>query len=540
MGKKTTKHERGPAVLPLPPALPKKRTTRKPAAEKPAETETVTTTTPEAVSAMAENAVGTETAKKKILFVGAEVMPFAATGGLGDVLGSLPAALAKTGRVDVRVVLPLYGSIAQSWRSQMREEYITSVRLAWREQYCGIYSLVRDGVTYYFIDNEYYFRRPALYGYFDDGERYAFFCMAVMEMMNRLNYYPDILHAHDWQAALSVVYLNCLYRNRPWYGTMRTVFTIHNIEYQGQYDFAILGDVFALGENEHALMEYNGCINLMKAAIECADRVTTVSPRYAWEIRTPEYAHGLDAALNRNAGKLSGILNGIDYDFYNPATDPCIAERYSVQNMAGKTADKLALQRETGLPERADVPMLAVVSRLAAHKGLDLVSGCIYELVGGHDLQLVILGKGESGFEDFFRELQARFPDKVRALITYDRDLSKRIYAAADLFLMPSRSEPCGLSQMIASRYGAIPVVRETGGLKDTVHAYEAWNGAGNGFSFTNYNAGDMCYVIGEAVDLYHQKPEAYKALRKRGMAEDFSWARSAKKYREIYDSICK
>ena len=354
MGKKTTKHERGPAVLPLTPALPKKRTTRKPAAEKPAETETVTTTTPEAVSAMAENAVGTETAKKKILFVGAEVMPFAATGGLGDVLGSLPAALAKTGRVDVRVVLPLYGSIAQSWRSQMREEYITSVRLAWREQYCGIYSLVRDGVTYYFIDNEYYFRRPALYGYFDDGERYAFFCMAVMEMMNRLNYYPDILHAHDWQAALSVVYLNCLYRNRPWYGTMRTVFTIHNIEYQGQYDFAILGDVFALGENEHALMEYNGCINLMKAAIECADRVTTVSPRYAWEIRTPEYAHGLDAALNRNAGKLSGILNGIDYDFYNPATDPCIAERYSVQNMAGKTADKLALSGRRVCPS---VPM---------------------------------------------------------------------------------------------------------------------------------------------------------------------------------------
>lgn len=539
MVKKTTKHERGPAVLPLTPALPKKRTTRKPAAEKPAETETVTTTTPEAVSAMAENAVGTETAKKKILFVGAEVMPFAATGGLGDVLGSLPAALAKTGRVDVRVVLPLYGSIAQSWRSQMREEYITSVRLAWREQYCGIYSLVREGVTYYFIDNEYYFRRPALYGYFDDGERYAFFCMAVMEMMNRLNYYPDILHAHDWQAALSVVYLNCLYRNRPWYGTMRTVFTIHNIEYQGQYDFAILGDVFALGENEHALMEYNGCINLMKAAIECADRVTTVSPRYAWEIRTPEYAHGLDAALNRNAGKLSGILNGIDYDFYNPATDPCIAERYSVQNMAGKTADKLALQRETGLPERADVPMLAVVSRLAAHKGLDLVSGCIYELVGGHDLQLVILGKGESGFEDFFRELQARFPDKVRALITYDRDLSKRIYAAADLFLMPSRSEPCGLSQMIASRYGAIPVVRETGGLYDSIKPYwvEGDTLHGNGFTFANYSAQELRERTEAALGVWYNKPERDR-LVERVMTTDFSWNASAEQYLALYEGI--
>lgn len=537
MVKKATKHERGPAVLPLTPALPKKRTPRKPAAEKPAETETVTSTTPEAVSAMAEHAVGT--AKKKILFVGAEVMPFAATGGLGDVLGSLPAALAKTGRVDVRVVLPLYGSIAQSWRSQMREEYITSVRLAWREQYCGIYSLVRDGVTYYFIDNEYYFRRPALYGYFDDGERYAFFCMAVMEMMNRLNYYPDILHAHDWQAALSVVYLNCLYRNRPWYGTMRTVFTIHNIEYQGQYDFAILGDVFALGENEHALMEYNGCINLMKAAIECADRVTTVSPRYAWEIRTPEYAHGLDAALNRNAGKLSGILNGIDYDFYNPATDPCIAERYSVQNMAGKTADKLALQRETGLPERADVPMLAVVSRLAAHKGLDLVSGCIYELVGGHDLQLVILGKGESGFEDFFRELQARFPDKVRALITYDRDLSKRIYAAADLFLMPSRSEPCGLSQMIASRYGAIPVVRETGGLYDSIKPYwvEGDTLHGNGFTFANYSAQELRERTEAALGVWYNKPERDR-LVERVMTTDFSWNASAEQYLALYEGI--
>lgn len=540
--KQVTKHERGPAILPLTPMPEKEK--RRPGRKKkapeadPVQTAETAATIATTEPAAAETAVA-ETAKKKILFVGAEVMPFAATGGLGDVLGSLPAALAQTGRVDVRVVMPLYGGIAPAWRAQMKEEYITSVRLAWREQYCGIYSLTKDGVTYYFIDNEYYFRRPALYGYYDDGERYAFFCMAVLEMMNRLNYYPDILHAHDWQAALSVVYLNCLYRSRPWYGTMRTVFTIHNIEYQGQYDFAILGDVFALGEDEHALMEYGGCINLMKAAIECADRVTTVSPRYAWEIRTPEYAHGLESALERNAGKLSGILNGIDTVYYDPAHDPCIAADYSAQNMEGKVQDKLALQRETGLPERADVPMLAVISRLAAHKGLDLITGCIYDLVAAHDLQLVILGKGESGFESFFRELESRFPDKVRALITYDRDLSKRVYAAADIFLMPSRSEPCGLSQMIASRYGAIPVVRETGGLYDSIKPYwvEGDTLHGNGFTFANYSAAELRERTEAALGVWYNKPERDR-LVERVMTTDFSWGRSAERYLELYEGM--
>ena len=540
--KQVTKHERGPAILPLTP-MPEKEKRRPGRKKKAPEAEPVQTAEPAATIATTEPAAAetavAETAKKKILFVGAEVMPFAATGGLGDVLGSLPAALAQTGRVDVRVVMPLYGGIAPAWRAQMKEEYITSVRLAWREQYCGIYSLTKDGVTYYFIDNEYYFRRPALYGYYDDGERYAFFCMAVLEMMNRLNYYPDILHAHDWQAALSVVYLNCLYRSRPWYGTMRTVFTIHNIEYQGQYDFAILGDVFALGEDEHALMEYGGCINLMKAAIECADRVTTVSPRYAWEIRTPEYAHGLESALERNAGKLSGILNGIDTVYYDPAHDPCIVADYSAQNMEGKVLDKLALQRETGLPERADVPMLAVISRLAAHKGLDLITGCIYDLVAAHDLQLVILGKGESGFESFFRELESRFPDKVRALITYDRDLSKRVYAAADIFLMPSRSEPCGLSQMIASRYGAIPVVRETGGLYDSIKPYwvEGDTLHGNGFTFANYSAAELRERTEAALGVWYHKPERDR-LVERVMTTDFSWGRSAERYLELYEGM--
>ncbi len=476
---------------------------------------------------------------KKILFAGAEAMPFAATGGLGDVLGSLPAALAATEKADVRVVLPLYSAVSDEWRRQMKQETVFFVKLAWREQYCGIYSLKKNGVTYYFIDNEYYFKRPALYGFYDDGERYAYYCMAVMELMARLDFYPDILHAHDWQAALTVVYLNCLYRRREGYGDIRTVFTIHNIEYQGKYDFSILGDVFSLGENEHTLMEHSGCINLMKAAIECADRVTTVSPRYAEEICTPEYAHGLDATLRAASHKLCGILNGIDYDYYDPKTDKAIASRFSVRSMAGKAENKRALQRETGLPEREDVPMLAVISRLAAHKGLDLVAGCIYDIVLHNDVQLVVLGKGEAHYEQFFTDLQNSFPDQVRALITYDRDLSKRIYAAADIFLMPSKSEPCGLSQMIASRYGAIPVVRETGGLFDSIKPY--WEKGktiyGNGFTFTNYSADELGERTVAALNLWAD-PEKRKKLVTKIMKTDFSWDASAERYIELYEGL--
>ena len=476
---------------------------------------------------------------KKILFAGAEAMPFAATGGLGDVLGSLPAALAATGEADVRVALPLYAAVSDEWRKKMKQEAVFYVKLAWREQYCGVFSLRRGGVTYYFIDNEYYFKRPALYGFFDDGERYAFYCMAVMELMTRLDFFPDVLHAHDWQAALTVVYLNCLYRQRRGYGDIRTVFTIHNIEYQGQYDFSILGDVFALGENEHTLMEYGGCINLMKAAIECADRVSTVSPRYAEEIRTPAYAHKLDSCLNNNAHKLCGILNGIDYDYYDPKTDKVIAANFSVRSMAGKTTNKLALQRETGLPERGDVPLLAVISRLASHKGLDLIAGCIYDIVLHNDVQLVVLGKGESRYEQFFTDLQNSFPDKVRALITYDRDLSKRIYAATDIFLMPSKSEPCGLSQMIASRYGAIPVVRETGGLYDSIKPYWEENKKmhGNGFTFANYSAAELRERTCAALALWNDA-EKRKKFVSRIMKTDFSWDASAQKYLELYQGL--
>ena len=476
---------------------------------------------------------------KKILFVGAEAMPFAATGGLGDVLGSLPAALAKTGECDVRVVLPLYAAVKDEWREKMTQEAVFYVPLAWRQQYCGVYSLVKDGVTYYFIDNEYYFKRPSLYGFFDDGERYAYFCMSALEMLEKLGYYPDILHAHDWQAALSVVYLNRLYRWTEGYGDIRTVFTIHNIEYQGWYDFAILGDVFALGDLDHSLMEHGDCINLMKAAIECADRVTTVSPRYAEEIRTPQYAHGLDSVLERHAGKLCGILNGIDYTYYDPKTDKCIAQKFTARSLDKKAINKTALQEELGLPVREDVPMLSVISRLAAHKGLDLITECIGDLVRDNDVQLVILGKGESRFEQFFCELQDRYPDKVRALITYDRDLSKRIYAATDIFLMPSKSEPCGLSQMIASRYGAIPVVRETGGLFDSIKPYYTVGKTlyGNGFTFAGYTAYELKERTEAAISLWND-PDLRRKFVTKIMKTDFSWAASATRYLELYAQI--
>ncbi|MBR2926687.1 MAG: glycogen synthase GlgA [Clostridia bacterium] len=476
---------------------------------------------------------------KKILMVGAEAMPFAATGGLGDVLGSLPAALAQSEELDVRVVMPLYTAVNKDWRAQMKLEATFTVNLAWREQYCGVFSLKKDNVTYYFIDNEYYFKRHGLYGFGDDGERYAYFCMAVMEMLQQLNFYPDVLHAHDWQAALSVVYLNCLYRQKHGYGKIRTVFTIHNIEYQGKYGFDILGDVFALGESEHSLMEHDGAINLMKAAIECADRVTTVSPRYAEEICTPIYSHGLTACLCSNKFKLRGILNGIDYSYYNPQTDKDIRQKYSYRSLGRKLINKTALQEELGLPVREDVPVLSIISRLASHKGLDLVSECVYGLLERNDIQLIVLGQGEQKFESFFAELEQRFPQKVRALLTYNRALSKRIYAASDIFLMPSKSEPCGLSQMIASRYGAIPVVRETGGLYDSIKPF--WREGrilhGNGFTFRNYSSEELSERTEAALALYHER-EMHQKFVTSIMRKDFSWKMSATRYSELYSEL--
>ena len=475
---------------------------------------------------------------KKILFVGAEAMPFAATGGLGDVLGSLPAALAAKG-ADVRVIMPLYGQVKEEWRAKMKTEAVFTVALAWRQLYCGIKSLKKDGVIYYFVDNEYYFKRDTLYGSFDDGERFAYFSMAVMEAIAKLDFYPDVLHAHDWQAALSVIYLNALYRQRAGYEGIRSVFTIHNIEYQGQYNFGILGDVFALGLEQYELMDFGGCINLMKAAIVSADTVSTVSPRYAEEICTPAFGRGLDGILRQNRHKLCGILNGIDYKYYNPGQDPAIAVRYSWRTREKKVENKLALQRALELPVRRDVPMLAVITRLVAHKGLDIMTEILGKLIGESDIQLVVLGCGEDVFEHYFSELARCFPDKVRVLLKYDRDLAKEIYAASDIFLMPSRSEPCGLSQMIASRYGAIPVVRETGGLYDSIKGYweEGKKIHGNGFTFAGYSGAELYERTNAAVALWRNEEKRDRLIGKI-MRTDFSWAAAAGEYLAMYDTI--
>ena len=475
---------------------------------------------------------------KKILFVGAEAMPFAATGGLGDVLGSLPAALAKEG-ADVRVILPLYGQVGDEWRKKMKTEVVFTVNLAWRQLYCGIKSLVKDGVTYYFVDNEYYFKRDTLYGSFDDGERFAYFSMAAVAALEKLDFYPDVLHAHDWQAALSVVYLNCLYRNRAGYGNIRTVFTIHNIEYQGQYHFGILGDVFSLGMDQYALMDFDGSINLMKAAIISADTVSTVSPRYAEEICTPEFGRKLDGVLRENRHKLCGILNGIDYKYYNPATDVAIPVPYSWRSREKKSENKLALQGELGLPVEKNIPVLAVISRLVAHKGLDIMTECLGQLIAEQDVQLVVLGCGDARFEAYFDDLAKRFPQKVCVILKYDRNLAKRIYAGADIFLMPSKSEPCGLSQMIASRYGAIPVVRETGGLYDSIKPY--WESGkkiyGNGFTFAGYSGYELLCCTRNALSLWRD-PVRRDRLMSRIMRTDFSWAAAARDYLGMYENI--
>ncbi|MBR2381917.1 MAG: glycogen synthase [Clostridia bacterium] len=476
---------------------------------------------------------------RKILFVGAEVMPFAATGGLGDVLGSLPAALKKEYKddIDIRVVMPLYDAVKPEWRNQMKLEAVFNLQLSWRNLYCGVLSLEKDGVTYYFIDNEYYFKRGALYGYGDEAERYAFFCKAAIEMLGVIGYYPDILHAHDWQAALTLPYLNFEYRWRKEYQNIKTVFTIHNIEYQGQFSHDVLSYVFGFDYSDY--LDYNGCVNLMKCAIEMANMVTTVSPRYSEEIKSDEYSHGLAPILNKNAHKLTGILNGIDYKYYNPETDKEIFMNFASGELEKKVKNKTELQRQLGLPEREDVPLVAIISRLASHKGLDLIREVAYGLVDNNDMQLVVLGKGEAQYEEFFTELERNRNDKVRALMLYDRDLSKRIYAACDIFLMPSKSEPCGLSQMIASRYGAIPVVRETGGLYDSIKGYWLLNGTilGNGFTFANYYAGELYERTSAALELYHNK-ELYPKFAKKIMDTDFSWGTSARKYYMLYERV--
>ena len=481
-------------------------------------------------TAAKEEAAVTIKPKRKILFAASECTPFIATGGLAEVIGSLSKSLAQDEEYDVRVVLPLYSDIRGDYRQRFTYLGNINVPLGWRNQYCGIFSYEESGVTFYFLDNEYYFRRGGCYGYYDDGERFAFFSRAVMEILGFLQFYPDVLHCHDWQSALAAIYLKTIYCHRREYSLIRAVFTIHNIEYQGKYSLDVLEDLFGISDDYRYLLEFDGCANLMKAAIECSETFTTVSPTYAEEIKRAEYAHGLQGEVERNAFKLRGILNGIDVKSYDPATDPALFAPYSAENPAGKAVCKAELQKMLGLPVRADVPVVAMISRLVAHKGLDLVRAAIEELLAD-DVQFVLLGTGDSEYESYFKDLANRYKGKAVSIIAFNGDLSRKIYSGADIFLMPSKSEPCGLSQMIASRYLTVPVVRETGGLYDSIKPYGA---GGNGFTFAAYNAGDMLYVLREAVSLYKNKPEWQKLMIKAGTT-DFSWQRSAEEYKKLY-----
>ena len=474
----------------------------------------------------------------KILYATSEAVPFCKTGGLADVAGSLPPALAAEG-AQVAVILPMYQKVKEKFGDQLNFLCYDYVDLAWRHCYCGLFSLERDGVTWYFVDNEQYFNRPDLYGYTDDGERFGFFSRAVVRMLPHLAFWPDVIHCNDWQTALVPIYLKDDGVREECYRSIKTTLTIHNIEYQGRYGQGTLGDLFGLdhGWAEDGTIMMDGDVNLLKGAILCADAVNAVSPTYANELKMAYFAHRLDGIMRQCGYKLSGVLNGIDMKRYDPANDEHIAARFSVADMAGKSVDKAELQKLMGLRQDPNVPIVGIVSRLVSHKGLDLICEVLHDMME-LPLQLVVLGKGDQKYEEFFHWAAQQYHGRMAVRLDYNESLSMAIYSGADLFLMPSKSEPCGLSQMIAMRYGAVPIVRETGGLKDTVQPYEAWRDAGNGFTFANYSSGDMLHVIREAVYLYKDYPDAFARLRRRGMECDFSWGRSAKEYLRIYAGI--
>ena len=474
----------------------------------------------------------------KVLYAASEAVPFCKTGGLADVAGSLPPALAAQG-VETAVILPLYRLGKERFADQLTFLCYDYVDLAWRHAYCGLFSLKKDGVTWYFLDNEQYFGRPELYGCADDGERFGFFSRAVVKMLDHLDFWPDVIHCNDWQTALIPIYLKDDGVREERYRSVRTVLTIHNIEYQGRYDPYCLGGLFGLdrGWVDDGTLLLDGDLNLLKGAILTADAVNAVSPTYAQELKNPYFAHRMEGILTQCGYKLSGVLNGIDMKLYDPAADPRIAANYTAENISGKAADKAELQKALGLRPEPETPIIAMVSRLVTHKGLDLireVMGDIMEL----PVQFVLLGSGDAAYEDFFRHAAERWPERMAIRLGYDEALSMAIYAGADLFLMPSRSEPCGLSQMIAMRYGTVPIVRETGGLKDTVQPYEAWRDAGTGFTFANYSSADMLHVLREAAYLYKDYPDAFARLRRRAMERDFSWNRSAGDYLKIYAAV--
>ncbi|MBR3975549.1 MAG: glycogen synthase GlgA [Clostridia bacterium] len=472
----------------------------------------------------------------KVLYAVSEAKPFIASGGLGDVGGSLPIALRKR-LIGCRVVMPLYDKIPQEFKDNMKFITHITVPVAWRRQYCGIFEAKYNGVIYYFLDNQYYFKRDALYGYYDDAERFAFFSRAVLEIIPYIDFKPDVINCNDWQTALVPVYYSAYYANSPGFENIKTVFTIHNIQYQGKYGTEILQDVVGLGDAHASLLEYDDCVNFMKGAIECANSVTTVSPTYAQEILDPYYSHGLDPILKARSWKLKGILNGIDMVANDPETDKALPAHFSVEHPENKAICKAELQKEMGLPVREDVPVIGMVSRLVSHKGFDLVKCVLEELLATEDVQVVVLGSGDWQYESFFLEMASTYPEKMAVKIGFIPALASRIYGGADIFLMPSQSEPCGLAQMFSLRYGTIPIVRATGGLRDSVT--DSGDNEGNGFVFEDYNAHDMLHTIRRAVHGFADK-EGWQILRKRAMECDYSWGRSANEYIKLYKALIK
>lgn len=470
----------------------------------------------------------------RILYAASEALPYIASGGLADVAGSLPKAI-RDKKHACRVVMPLYGDIKDELRQSLR--FVTSfyVPVAWRSQYCGLYEGNVGGVKYYLLDNEYYFRRKGIYGFYDDAERFTFFSRAILEMLHYIPFDPQIIHCNDWQTALVPVYLNLFYRNDERYRDIKTVFTIHNIQYQGKYGTELLTEVLGIPEYASSILQYDDCLNFMKGAIDQSDMVSTVSPTYAREILDPWFSHKLDRMLVPRQYKLRGILNGIDTNVYNPQTDPMIYETFGVSDAKkGKAKNKAALQAEMGLPQAPDRMLVGMVGRLVAHKGLDLVKYILEEMIS-HGYQFAILGSGDKEFEDFFRYIHDKYPQSVGLTVGFIPQLAHKIYAGSDAFLMPSKSEPCGLAQMISLRYGTLPIVRKTGGLQDSIRDLGEENG--NGFTFASYNAHDMMGAVDRCGGLFGNK-EAWDKAVVNAMQCDVSWAKSAEEYIDMYKKL--
>ncbi len=475
----------------------------------------------------------------KILFTASECVPFIKTGGLADVVGALAPVLAQEGH-DVRVMCPLYSKIPEQYVNEMTHVLDFEVTLGWRKQYCGIEMLKQDGVVYYFIDNKFYFGRSYIYGLGgDEYERFGFFCRACLNALPLLDFQPDVIHAHDWQSGMVPALLKIQYAHLPFFSGIKTMFTIHNLQYQGIFGIREVQDVLGLGDSlwTDDKLECFGCANYLKAGLVYSDIITTVSPSYAEEIQTAYYGERLDGLLRARKHEVYGILNGLDVVEYDPSKDAALAATYSADDLSGKAACKKALQEEMKLTVDPDIPVIGMVGRLSNQKGLDLVD-CVLGDMMEKNVQLVVLGMGESRYVNLFEWAQNAFPGRIACRFDMDSSLAHRIYAGCDMFLMPSQFEPCGLSQMIAMRYGTIPIVRETGGLRDTVLSYNEYSGEGNGFTFFNYNAHDMLYVVGIAAEYYHEHKDVWKLLQQRGMTTDFSWTRSANRYIELYRGI--